>query len=1046
MLHRAVLLPPTGRDPPDLRQLCTAAVALGVVEVHKALDGRVALAIGAQTPDDLAQIEGALASAFPGIQFREGPCLLPKGCPGEVGLGVARLQRLHHYPLNLSPGTDYADLLMRHLASFKGREVFLQILFGAASGWDSDGILGFLLSRRDKVVLQLKGYDDGGLFGTPKQYTPTPTQTHVLQRIEERNREQAHQVQIRMAVWGPNPSAAQRVTAAWLQQFAYSSVGNGLSWATIPPRRADEFLGALREHELEAFGGRKDRRLLSASELAHLLPIPWKAMHPELPYVDAPAHRPPPRVAVNTSAWVEIGEHEGQKILLPEPSYHSMFLGKTRTGKSTLLLNTTLQLLAKRPEATIVVLDPHGSLIEELKARLTLQQACQTIELDPSRFTFDKEGTTMVSIPFNVLHIPNRALLDTAARARAVELVTGDLIRTFKNVWGEESVGARVDYIVSMVAKGLLENEGTNLVDLYFILTDTVARRRFARTLVSSTVRSFVENELPKIRYEDLISSINKVGKVAENDILRFALCQRSNPVSFSALMRNRLILVNLSKSRIGTEASRFMGAAVMTQLWLNLLQTGSEKKPVYLVADEFQNFASESFRDMLSESAKYGLHLVLANQYLAQIPKELRSAIMGNVDSWVFFRMGVEDAELAHEIARAHRADFEPDDFAGLDNYRVVATFSNQFTTCKTLPPSPPGKALALVEDLLLQKTREYAAEETSMASPFTLDERQMGRVLEALGQTPATLPDLAKTLPLHSSEIFQSLRRCQQLGYLIWTPQTGLNEITPLGREFLASFQARRVTNTEGELHTEVLAKFSAFLKAGWGTAVKVVPQGSSGVSLPDGEFERDGVVYNIEVECSTISSKSSQVVKNLRKALEAAKRVVFVAPSQLLAGKLLEILERDAPDAKLDRDYSVMYDRGEFWRWPAEREPPFLSPSSPGPTIGPAEPPTNGPTRLTDAEVVKRARDALLSKGVEGTAADQIVGAMAEGDRPRFMDAEGKLRAKKLGKFLAPLGVTSEKAWDKEKGEVYRLYHLRGRAAPTVSPPTTAAEGEA
>ena len=195
-------------------------------------------------------------------------------------------------------------------------------------------------------------------------------------------------------------------------------------------------------------------------------------------------------------------------------------------------------------------------------------------------------------------------------------MLAGDILRSIKNAWGEESVGGRADFILRGILQGLLATPGTNLVDAYSLLSDKDALRRFVTRIPGGPLRQFLEVHLPSLNYTFTMSSLDKVGKIATNPMLRKALCQRAHPVSFDQLLRHRLLLLNLCKGSLGAEGSQFLGAIFLTQLWAALPRSGSTDHPVYLVVDELHNYAVPAFGEMLNEGAKFGLHVIAATQY----------------------------------------------------------------------------------------------------------------------------------------------------------------------------------------------------------------------------------------------------------------------------------------------------------------------------------------------------------------------------------------------------------------------------------------------
>ncbi|EQD26402.1 hypothetical protein B1B_19587, partial [mine drainage metagenome] len=116
-------------------------------------------------------------------------------------------------------------------------------------------------------------------------------------------------------------------------------------------------------------------------------------------------------------------------------------------------------------------------------------------------------------------------------------------------------------------------------------------------------------------------------------------------PVPFDQLLDRRLLLLNLAKGALGTEAANFLGAIFLTQLWSALQERkNAQATPTYLVVDEFHNYLIPAFADMLSEGARVGLHVIAVTQYLNRIPEKIRAAWVGNVDAWAFFSLGAED------------------------------------------------------------------------------------------------------------------------------------------------------------------------------------------------------------------------------------------------------------------------------------------------------------------------------------------------------------------------------------------------------------------
>jgi len=152
----------------------------------------------------------------------------------------------------------------------------------------------------------------------------------------------------------------------------------------------------------------------------------------------------------------------------------------------------------------------------------------------------------------------------------------------------------------------------------------------------------------------------------------------------------------------VGEDSSRLFGAMLITKLQLAAMSRQNvpeeQREDFYLYVDEFQNFATESFANILSEARKYRLNLILANQYLGQLEEmgasgknsRVKDAVFGNVGTMIVFRVGAEDAEFLEP-------EFAPDilieDFVNLGKYHVylklmIDGITSAPFSAHTLPP----------------------------------------------------------------------------------------------------------------------------------------------------------------------------------------------------------------------------------------------------------------------------------------------------------------------------------------------------------------------
>ena len=770
----------------------------------------------------------------------------------------------------------------------------------------------------------------------------------------------------------------------------------------------------------------------------------------------APSPSPhPPATTPSTPPWV-LGRLAGIDLALPDNWRHMGVVGGTGTGKSTLLLNLVLQAVNDPNPGTVVILDPTGSLVRDVKARLPLSLARETVEFDPSQLFFTQKGEEWVAPGFNFLDLGPEVRGNPAAFDRATSVTISDLIRSFHDAWGTESVGARAGYFMTAILKGLMKRPGSTLLDVRDIITNKDARERYLRWLPpgSGFLSSFVKEELPKYRLEDFISTLDKTGWFAGSHLLSGALCQRENPANFADFLAHRLVLLNVSRGLVGDQNCRILGSAFLSMLWSERLTHGMGAPPLTLVIDEAQTFALPSLAQMLSEGRKYGVRIVLANQYFAQLPNDLRAALDDNVGVWCCFRTGPDDARAAHKVTQASRWDYAESRFTWLPDHQFVcnlATHSNQ-GFWETDPPSP-GLPEASASERLIRETlqQSYATRETSENSPFRVDTETLGPVAFVVSEGTALREAISEELGISKGDVFAALRRAEDLGYTTWDPKTKENRITPLGQSFVDAWGARRVTNSEGELHMDLLARAVDHIRVAWGVEVEVTSQGANPRPLPDGTFEKDGIPCNVEVECSTVETKGPQVVKNLRKAIETNRRCLFVVRSPETADRLLKIVGEAVPDAKLGREFALLYwAEGRFVILPKGVShdgfpfvPPIEASSDSIPASATPDLTVNLPEAARRLEVLRATLNSLRVPEKAQVGGEEVLGALPPSERAWFSAPATGKPTKRLGLALRRLGLVPVKVWDPERKNSVTVYSFAAFEGATT--PSEEREGE-
>ena len=358
---------------------------------------------------------------------------------------------------------------------------------------------------------------------------------------------------------------------------------------------------------------------------------------------------------------------------------HIYIVGKTGTGKSTLVENMAISDIGRGKGLALV--DPHGDVAEDVLHFVPKRRIEDVIYFNPA----DLERP----IAFNPLE-----RVDPDYRY----LVASGIISVFKKIWAE-FWGPRLEHILRHSLLTLLECPRSTLLDVPRLLTDRDFRRRVLTGVRDQQVREFWFLEFEKysawFRSQAISPILNKMGQFLTSIPLRNIVGQRENTFDLRRVMdEGRILILNLAKGKIGEDSSSLLGAMMVTQIQLAALSRTdlpeAKRRPFYLYVDEIHNFLTLSFADVLSEARKYGLHLILAHQYIEQLEDKIRAAIFGNVGTIISFRVGPEDAKY---LAREFHPVFDETDLIKLPNFHVYLKLMIDGATSEpfsaiTLPP----------------------------------------------------------------------------------------------------------------------------------------------------------------------------------------------------------------------------------------------------------------------------------------------------------------------------------------------------------------------
>ena len=337
---------------------------------------------------------------------------------------------------------------------------------------------------------------------------------------------------------------------------------------------------------------------------------------------------------------------------------HIYVIGKSGTGKSTLLLNMAISDIQRGNG--ICIIDPHGDIAEEILDYIPKARIDDVIYFNPADETQVIAFNPLQDIPQGQEH-----------------LVVAGLQSTFKKIW-MDSWGPRLEYILRFVLLTLCSYPNATLLDIQQLLTNSVFRKRVLSYCTDQYLLSFWYNEFdkytPQLKAEAISPILNKTGLFVAITNLRNVIGQTANGLRIDEVMNQGNILIcNLSKGKLGEDATTVLGSMLVNAMQLAALNRASQeehtRKPFYLYVDEMHSFVSLSFADILAEARKYKLSLFLAHQYIEQIHEKIRYAIFGNIGTMIIFRVGADDAkQLVQEI----HPPFIEEDLLNLPKYSM--------------------------------------------------------------------------------------------------------------------------------------------------------------------------------------------------------------------------------------------------------------------------------------------------------------------------------------------------------------------------------------
>lgn len=508
-----------------------------------------------------------------------------------------------------------------------------------------------------------------------------------LKMIENKLSKIGFETKIRVIAVGESAGIAQERLSSAIASFKQFSTASLNSFEPDPDSPTTASL--IKSYQTRLFPeGEAGDYILDIEELASVFHLPNLSVEtPTISWTRAKQGEPPlnlPTENVTLMGETYFRDHETKFGIKKEDRRKHMYLiGKTGTGKSTLIKNMIIQDM--RNGEGVAVLDPHGQLIDELLEFVPENRLDDVVMFNPA------DADHPVSL--NMLE-----LVDPRQRT----LIGDTLVDVFKKYFAE-SWGPRLEYILKNCILTLLEVPNTSLLSVIRMLVDRDYRKYIVNLISDPQMKKYWNEEFARMEQNDrLITEAiapiqNKVGQFLNSELIRNIVGQPKSTLKIDDIINNKkLFFVNLASGRIGANNTSLLGAMIVSQLQFAAMRRvdmpEEQRNDFFLYADEFQNFATDSFAVILSEARKYRLDLIVTHQYIEQMPETVRDAIFGNVGTLICFGVGNQDA---HFLEREFSPVFLENDFINLGRFQMYLKLqiddqaSKPFSAISLAPPS---------------------------------------------------------------------------------------------------------------------------------------------------------------------------------------------------------------------------------------------------------------------------------------------------------------------------------------------------------------------
>lgn len=523
----------------------------------------------------------------------------------------------------------------------------------------------------------------------------TPEENDIIKQIETKSNNARFEANIRLLASAKEKERAEIVLSHLENAFVQFEDANLNKFITV--RDNSENARKLSFNFIFRLFKKSKSLILDKEELASIFHFPTSSMEtPKVNWLKSKA-APPPSTIPKEGLRLGFSDFRGTKtdIRLSDNDRrrHLYIVGQTGVGKSGFIEEMAKQ--DAKNKKGMCVIDPHGDLIDHILECIPKERAEDVIYFDPA--------DTERPFGFNLMEYDEK-------RPEQRTFVINEMIAIFDKLYDLKQTGGPMfeQYMRNAMLLVMDSPElGSTLMEIPRVFRDVEFRKEKLKRCKDMTVIEFWEKEAEKAGGEASLENIapyitSKLTTFISNDMMRPIIAQQKNTIDFRKVMdEGKILLVNLSKGKIGEINSHLLGMVIVGKLLMTALGRTDipedQRRDFYLYIDEFQNFTTDSISQILSEARKYRLCLTIAHQFIGQLSDDISKAVFGNVGSLCSFRVGAEDAEV---LQKQFSPSFDSNDLINVDNFNcftklLINNESSGAFDMKTYPPSKGSEEL---------------------------------------------------------------------------------------------------------------------------------------------------------------------------------------------------------------------------------------------------------------------------------------------------------------------------------------------------------------